>query len=39
MGLNTKNKVSNTNWAGGWVSPRGGMDAVREKNLLPLPEI
>jgi hypothetical protein len=34
-----KERVSVTNWTGGWVGPRGDPDAEKEKSLLLLPGI
>jgi hypothetical protein len=27
-----------TNWIGGWMGPRAGLDVVQERKILPLPE-
>jgi hypothetical protein len=29
--------TSGTNWIGGWVNPRAGLDDVEKRKFLPLP--
>jgi hypothetical protein len=34
--LYSQGKAPNINWIGGWVGPKAGLEAVKERKLSPL---